>query len=109
MADKMARYNELFREELAAAVNREVKLPDALLTVTYVDCSPDLKQAQVGFSILPDKLAGTALRHLAAASGQLTAILRKRLKLRRLPHLIWQFDATEREAQKIEDLLKDLS
>lgn len=102
---KIPRLNEMLREELAAAVNREVGLPNALLTITYVECSPDLKQAHVGVSVLPDNLAGTALKHLSAATSQLVGILRQRLKLRRLPHFIWEFDATEREAGKIEKLL----
>lgn len=103
----LARLNQWLREELASAVNREAALPDALITITYVSCSPDLRQAKVGFSVLPDHLAGTALRHLTARSGQLVPILRARLKLRRLPHLVWEFDATERQAEEIEKLIAD--
>ena len=104
---KIPRINELILEELALAVNREVGIPDALITITYVECSPDLKYAKVGFSILPDKLAGTALRKLKSATSQLVPILRVRTKLRKLPHLIWEFDSTEREAGKIERLVKE--
>ncbi len=102
---KIPRINELILEELAKAVNREVGVPGALITISYVECSPDLKQAKVGFSVLPDQLAGTALRKLSAATGQLIPILRARIKLRKMPHLIWEFDATEREASKIEELI----
>ncbi|HBA36817.1 TPA: 30S ribosome-binding factor RbfA [Candidatus Falkowbacteria bacterium] len=105
---KIPRLNELILEELAKAVNREVAIPDALLTVAYVECSSDLKRAKVGFSVLPDKFAGTALRRLTAATGTLAAILRTRLKLRKIPHLIWEFDATEREADKIERLIAEI-
>jgi ribosome-binding factor A len=106
---KIPRLNELMLEELAQAVNREVGIPDALITITYVDCSPDLEQAKVGFSVLPDQLAGTALRRLSAATSQLIPILRRRIKLRKMPHLIWEFDATEREAHKIEQLIAESS
>jgi len=102
---KIPRLNELLRAELATAVSREVGLPDALITITYVECAPDLSQAKIGFSVLPDSLAGTALRHLKSATSQLLPILRSRIKLRKFPHLIWEFDATEREAAKIERLL----
>lgn len=102
------RINELIREELAFAVNREVALPDALITITFVDCDKDLKQARVGFSVLPDKLAGTALRKLTAATASLLPSLRARVKLRKLPHLRWEFDATEKEAGKIERLIAGL-
>jgi len=102
---KAERINDLLLEELAQAVNREVAVENALITITYVECSPDLKQAKIGFSVLPDKLAGTALRKLTAATSQLAGILRSRTRLRKLPHLIWEFDATEREASKIEKLI----
>jgi len=102
---KIPRLNELILEELAQAVNREVGIANALITITYVECSPDLKQARVGFSVLPDKLAGTALRKLTAATGQLIPVLRERIKIRKMPHLICEFDATEREATKIERLI----
>lgn len=105
---KVERVNDLLLEELARAINREVAIENALITVSYVECSPDLKQAKVGFSVLPDKLAGTALRKLTAATSQLANILRSRTKLRKLPHLIWEFDATEREADKIEKLIREI-
>lgn len=104
---KIPRINELILEELATAVNREVGVENALITITYVECSEDLKQAKVGFSVLPDNLAGTALRKLTAATSQLVSALRGRLKLRKMPHLIWEFDATEREASKIEKLIAE--
>ena len=101
------RVNELLLEELAKAVNREVMIEDALVTITYVQCSPDLKQAKIGFSVLPDKLAGTAMKKLINSTSQLVGIIRGRVKLRRLPRFIWEFDSTEREASKIEDLIAE--
>jgi len=102
---KTDRINDLLLEELAQAVNREVMVENALITITYVECSPDLKQAKIGFSVLPDNLTGTAIRKLTAATSQLVGILRNRTKMRKLPHLIWEFDATEKEASKIERLI----
>jgi len=105
---KIDRVNDLILEELAKAVNREVAIENALITITYVECSPDLKQAKIGFSVLPDNLTGTALRKLTAATSQLVGILRVRTKMRKLPHLIWEFDATEKEASKIERLIAEI-
>ncbi|MBN2854332.1 ribosome-binding factor A, partial [Patescibacteria group bacterium] len=65
---QIERVNELLLEELANAINKEVGLPDALITVSFVDCDPDLKNARVGISVLPDRLAGTALRLLKSST-----------------------------------------
>jgi hypothetical protein len=35
--------------------------------------------------------------------------MRPRVKLRKFPHLVWEFDATEREAGKIERLIAGLA
>lgn len=105
----ISRLNEEMLEILAEAVNREVGLPNALITITYVDCSPDLKKAKIGFSVLPDNLAGSALRALEHASGDLVVFLKKRIKLRQMPHLTWEFDATEKEAAKIEKLISEIN
>lgn len=105
---KTDRINDLMLEELAYAVNREVGIEDALITITFVECSPDLKQARIGFSVLPDHLAGTALRKLTAATSQLVGLIRNRVKLRVMPRLVWEFDATEREASKIERLIASI-
>ncbi len=105
---KSERINELILEELASAVNKEVALENALITVTYVDCSPDLKQAKVGISVLPDNLAGTALKMMKAKTGAIVGILKKKTRLRRFPHLNWEFDSTEKEADKIDKLIKGI-
>lgn len=105
---QIARVNEILLEELAQAINKEVFLPGSLVTVCFVDCDQDLKRARVGVSVLPDNLAGTVLRALKSATPQLTGLLKKRVKLRKLPHFIWEFDATEREAEKIEKLIDDI-
>ena len=105
---KADQINQLLLEELAIAINREIPIEDALVTVTYVDCSPDLKQARVGLSILPDRLAGTLLKKISSKTGVLVNILKKKTKLRRLPHFKWEFDSTEREANKIEELIAEI-
>ncbi len=102
---KIERINELLLVELAMIVNREIVLPEALITISYVKCSPDLKQAQIGVSVLPDKLAGSTLKKLNTSTSLILTHLRQRTKLRRLPHFTWEFDTTEREASKIERLI----
>ena len=104
---QIERINDLILIELAEAINREVVIPNALVTVTFVDCDKDLKKAKVGFSVLPDNMAGNTLRTLKKTKPKLIAILKKRKKKRKLPHFNWEFDATEREAEKLEKLIAE--
>lgn len=105
---KSNRINDILLQGLAEAVSKSVPLENGLITVTYVDCSPDLKQAKIGVSVLPDKLAGTALKKLNANTGNIINILKKSTRLRRFPHFDWEFDSTEREAEKIEKLIASI-
>ena len=102
---QIERVNEILLGELAQAVNKELGLPGALITVSYVECDTDLRTARVGVSVLPDNLAGTTLRLLKSSTPRLVSIIKSKIKLRKIPKLIWEFDSTEREAEKIEKLI----
>lgn len=101
---KVEQLNELLHRELASAVNQELEFPEAFITITYVSCNPDLQFAKVIVSVLPDHLAGTALKKLKGASGRLAAAVVKRTRLRKVPRLLWEFDPTERKAAVLEDV-----
>lgn len=100
---KVEQLNELLHRELAVAINRELEFPEVFVTVVGVSCMPDLQFAKVYVSVLPDKLAGTALKKLKGASGRLASAVVKKTRLRKVPRLLWEFDATERKAAVLED------
>lgn len=99
---RLAQVDEGLKHELANILNKELELRNALVTVSYVNCSDDLNYARVGVSVLPDRLAGTALRALRAKSGLIAKLLQKRTTIRKIPKITWNLDATEREASIIE-------
>jgi len=101
---KVEQLNELLHRELAEAINRELEFPEVFVTVTYVSCTPDLQHAKVIVSVLPDKMAGTALKKLKASSGRIAASIIKKTRLRKIPRLLWEFDPTERKAAILEDV-----
>lgn len=105
---KADQVNQLLQEELANAINREVGIPNALITVVYVRTSADLKWATVGISVLPDKLAGTALSTLKKSASLLSSILAKKTRFRKIPRFRFEFDPTERKAAVLEDVINHL-
>ena len=100
---KVEQLNELLHRELSVAINRELEFPEAFITVVYVSCNPDLQFAKFGVSVLPDRLAGTALKKLKASSGRLASAITKNTRLRKVPRLLWEFDPTERKAAVLEE------
>ena len=105
---KADQINQMLHQELALAINREVGLPNALITVAYVRTSADLKWATVGVSVLPDKLAGTALAELKKSASVLSAILLKKTRLRQIPRFRFEFDPTERKAAVLDKVISKL-
>lgn len=105
---KIDQINNMLQQELAYAINREVGIPNTLITVVYVRTSADLKWATIGVSVLPDNLAGTALSKLKKSSGLLASILTKKTKIRNIPRLRFEFDPTERKAAVLEEVMSDL-
>jgi ribosome-binding factor A len=100
--------NSLLLNELADLVNKEGILPDGLITITRIKTSPDLRYAKVSVSVLPDNQTGTALKNLRQKSSFFSGILKKKLKLKFIPKFSWEFDPTEKEAAKIDELINRL-
>lgn len=108
MPRRIDQLNELFKGELANLIIREMPMKDVLITISYVDCSPDLQHAKIGFSVLPHERNGSALKALRKHSVLFAKILKKKLKLHHIPKFNWVIDTTEKEAAKIEEILEQI-
>jgi ribosome-binding factor A len=106
------RVSEELKRELGILITTQVKDPRVkLASITEVDVSPDLKHAKVYVGAFdpaaPAQPADTVLAGLRAARGFLKRELGKRLRLRIMPELHFIEDVTEREAQRLEQLIDD--
>lgn len=103
---RMARVNELLREVVADEL--EVLLDDdprvALLTVTHVEATPDLRAATVMLSSLPEGAADALAEH----RGRLQAAIARQARLKRTPQLSFRADPAVARGQQIEDALRRL-
>ncbi len=108
MPRRLEQLNEQLKNELANLIVREVPLDNGLITVSYVACSPDLKYAKVAVSVLPEKYAGTALAGLRRHSSSFSQSLKRKLKIRQIPHFNWILDTTESKAAEIEKVIKQI-
>ncbi len=108
---RVERVNHAMREELATLLLREVKDPRvALVSITAVDVSPDLRHAEVYFSCLGDETKRSeAKAGLDRASGFLRAQLSKRLQLRHTPDLHFVADTGAERAEHVIALLRSVT
>lgn len=108
MSRKIQQVNELLKEKLAHFISREIPLDNGLITVVYVNTSPDLKYAKIAVSILPEKFAGSVLERLRHSSGLFSQLIKKETRLRKVPRFNWTLDTTEKEAAKIEEVFREI-
>jgi len=104
------RVGDLLRREISAILSREVKEPLAqFVTITAVRMSKDLRHATVYYTALQEE---SELKAVAAAlkrsAGFVQRLIGSRMQLRSVPHLRFEYDASQREAARMEALLRQI-
>ena len=108
MSERMSKINELLRAELANLISQTGVISEAIITITHVKCSPNLREATILISILPENMTGSALKALRSHSSQFSSVLRKKLSLKMIPKFNWKVDSQERHALEIDQALENL-
>ncbi len=107
MFSRDERLKELFRAEIVKAL-RDVKDPgiSGLVTLTDINLSSDRKTVIVFYSVLGNaKERAMTARALTRSAPYLHHLLVKRLSLRVIPRLIFEFDDTPRRASQVDKIL----
>lgn len=103
------RVNELLREEISLVMRNEVRDPRVgLATVTAVETSPELDHARVYITALgTEEEREEVVSGLRSAAAFIRGQLSRRLHMRRVPELHFQYDRMLDEATRIEQLLRE--
>lgn len=107
-SSRIERVAGLIRDELAGLLGRDVdEVRQALVTITGVALTPDMRLARVYVSIFPDSADSEGiLSALSRRRGRLKGDLGRRLRLRHIPDLEFRLDDTARRSKRIEELLR---
>ncbi len=108
MAHRIERVNSLIRQEISELLQRQVKDPRLgnFIAVTAVATSPDMKYARVFISRLGgEQEKQETLSVLASASGFFRKELTKRLRIRRVPELSFQWDDSIERGDRLSRLI----
>lgn len=109
MSGRMEKVDELLAQQLGQIIISELELPKgAIVTITKVKTSPDLKNARVYLSVLPQSEQKPVMSLLINQAYEFQKILNERLTLRNTPKLRFFIDETGQRAADIETLLDNL-
>jgi ribosome-binding factor A len=107
-ADRVA---EAIREEVATFLREGAKDPRlvAMITVTAVDVTRDLRQAKIFISMMgTDDERAQSLEALASMKGHLRTRISRLLRLRVAPDISFKLDESVARAARIESLLAEV-
>lgn len=107
---RIARIEELLREELSALIQQGVKDPRiGFVTVTRVKVSADLSHAKIYVSAMGDARAKErTMGGITSAAGYIQRMLAGRIKLRFMPRLEFVLDDSVDRGFHIEEILKKI-
>ena len=108
MAKRQHRVNELLRREISGVLQRDFEWKNALVTVSDVDVTQDLKEAKVFVSILGGSAPGI-FDQLERKRGFIQGKVSKRVVLRNTPVLMFRQDKSAVRGVEVVNLLDEVS
>jgi ribosome-binding factor A len=120
---RTARLNQLVQEIVAEEIERIDDDRLGLFTVVAVEVEADLRHAIVWYSALdPAGVAGepatgaeagdggdALVEALAEHRGRLQAAIARQARMKRTPELTFRLDTVVRQAQRVEEILRDIA
>ncbi|MCL6573382.1 MAG: 30S ribosome-binding factor RbfA, partial [Bacillus sp. (in: Bacteria)] len=110
MSHRANRVGEQMKKELSDIIGRKIKDPRiGFVTVTDVEVTGDLQQAKVFISVLGDEeQRENTLKGLAKAKGFIRSEIGNRIRLRKTPEIIFEWDESIDYGHRIDTLLNQL-
>jgi ribosome-binding factor A len=110
MSHRANRVGEQMKKELGDIIGRKIKDPRiGFVTVTDVEVTGDLQQAKVFISVLGDEeQRENTLKGLAKAKGFIRTEIGHRIRLRKTPEIIFEWDESIDYGNRIDTLLHQL-
>jgi ribosome-binding factor A len=107
---RVGRVGEQIKKEISQIIQSELKDPRiGFITVTGVDVTNDFSQAKVYLSVLGgDEQREETLKALGRSSGFIRSELGKRIRMRKIPDLLFKFDTSIDYGSKIQSILHQI-
>lgn len=95
------------RRELARLIQAEVKNPDVgFISLSDVEVSRDLAHARVFVTVFEPEKAASSLKALCKAAGFLRRRLGQEMRIRSVPELHFEHDASVETGQQMDSLIE---
>jgi ribosome-binding factor A len=112
-SNRAEKVSDLLKKEISLIITNEIKDPRLQnINITAVKVSDDIGIASVFYSIIGESIHKSDSkiddRILKKFSGMIRSNLAKKIKIRRIPKIIFRFDESIEYSENIEKLLRNL-
>lgn len=109
MINRIQRVNALIKNELGKILLRDVDFPQGVLvTITHIDSSPNLREAKIYVSVMPDEKIDKVFEILNRRIYDIQQVLNRRLNMRPIPRIEFKKEEKTKKAAQVEELLEEL-
>jgi ribosome-binding factor A len=107
MHDRLTQIGSVLREAIQEVIQRGLNDPRirGLVSITKVEVTPDLGEARVHVSVLPEQHARLTVEALGHAAGHIQSRIAPQLNIRRLPRLRFRVDESLKKQAGIDAAL----
>lgn len=114
MNPKIDRINSELQKQISEIISQEIKDPrigSAIISITKVKTTPDLKYAKIFISIYTqdNEEKKNAFETIVRSSAFIRNVLKNRIKMRNIPELNFTLDNVEETGSRIDEILKGLN
>ncbi len=108
MSHRKQQVESLLKRVVSDVLTRKLSDPRVigLVSVTRVEVSPDLHEATVSVSVLPEKRQRKTLSGLRHAAGHIHSLVCKAVQMRVVPHLAFRLDESIKKQDAVFDAIQ---
>lgn len=107
MKPRIAKVNELIKQQVAKIILEDVNFPaGTLVTVVGADVSVDLRYANILISVYPLEAKEEVLKTLDENIYDMQQVINKKLSMRPVPKIRFRVDESAQNVEKIERLIR---
>jgi ribosome-binding factor A len=106
---RVVRINELIKREISSILHTRYRESAVRITVSEVDCSPDLKEATAYYGVVGRPEDISKARHFFShEGGEISRMLSKVIVLRQMPHIVFRFDPSMERGAHLNEIIDSL-
>ena len=106
--NRIEKVNSLLSQEIGKIILRDFDFSDCLVTLTYVDTTPNLIDTKVYISVMPENKIENIVKILNNGVYDIQHKINRKLNMRPIPKILFVKDDNIRGAARIEAILNQI-